>query len=141
MYTIMMPTELRQFFAWFVICDNFVYSCEIWFKLKEYFCEGSLDNHKNRALQEINKIFKSENMRCSDFGLPEPDNDLQIKTKLENEKKEMVFHENISKNIIAELNVDQKMIFDYITTKEKDSECMFLSMALEVQETHFFIKL
>ena len=66
-----MPTELRQFFAWFVICHNFVYSCEIWFKFKEYFCEGFLDNHENRALQEINQIFKSENKRCSDFGLPD----------------------------------------------------------------------
>ena len=64
-------------------------------------------------------------MRCSDFGPPEPDNDLQIKIKLENEKKEIMFHENISEKIIAELNVDQKMIFDYITTKEKDSKCMF----------------
>ena len=53
-------------------------------------------------------------MRCSNFRLPEPVNDLQIKIKLENEKK---INENVSKKIIAELNVDQKMIFDNITTK------------------------
>ena len=53
-------------------------------------------------------------MRCSDFGLPETDNDLEIKTKLEKEKKEMMFHENVSKQIIALLNVDQKIMFDHI---------------------------
>ena len=72
----MMPTELRQFVAWFVISDYFVFSCKIWFKFKEYSCEGFLHNRENRALQEINRIFKSENMTYSDFGLPEPDNDL-----------------------------------------------------------------
>ena len=33
----------------------------------------------------------------------------------------MMFYQDISKKIIAELNVDQKMSFYYITTKEKDS--------------------
>ena len=37
----------------------------------------------------------------------------------------MMFYENVKKKIIAELNVDQKIIFDYITTKEKDTKCMF----------------
>ena len=60
-------------------------------------------------------------MTCSDVGLPEADNDLKIKINWENEKKEMMFYQDISKKIIAELNVDQKMSFYYITTKEKDS--------------------
>ena len=34
-------------------------------------------------------------MTRSDVGLPEPDNDLKIKINWENEKKEMMFYENI----------------------------------------------
>ena len=35
-----------------------------------------------------------------------------------------MFHDNIYNKIIAELKVDKKMIFDYITTEEKYTECM-----------------
>ena len=76
---IMMPIQLRKFFLWFVLSDNFVLSFEIWNKFKEYFCESFSDNNENRALLEIDDIFKLENMRCSDFGLPEPDENLHIK--------------------------------------------------------------
>lgn len=41
---IMMPSELRKFFAWFIISDSYVLSREIWDKFKRYFCEGFLDN-------------------------------------------------------------------------------------------------
>ena len=41
--------------------------------------EGSLDDLDYTVLQEINHIFKSENLTCADVGLPEPDNNLKIK--------------------------------------------------------------
>ena len=55
---IMIPIQLRKFFAWFVLSDNFVLSFEISNKFKEYFCEGFSDNNENRAL--LDKI-NSEN--------------------------------------------------------------------------------
>ena len=78
----MMPIQLRKFFARFVLSDNFVLSFEIWNKFKEYFCKGFSDNNENRALLEIDNILKLENMRCSDFGLREPDENLHIKINL-----------------------------------------------------------
>ena len=87
---IMMPIQLRKFFAWFVLSHNFVSSFEIWNKFEEYFCEGFSDNKENRALLEIDDILKFENMRCSDSGLPEPDENLHIKINLENEKKDVM---------------------------------------------------
>ena len=85
--------------------------CEIWFKFKEHFCKGFLDDLENKVLQGISHAFKSENMTCLDVGLPETDN------LRKRNKKEMTFYENISKKIVADLNVDQKMILDYITTR------------------------
>ena len=97
---IMMPIQLRTFFAWFVLSDNFVLSFEIWNKFKEYFCEGFSDNNKKRELLEIDDILKLENMRCSDFGLPEPDENLHIKINLENEKKRCYVMKIYSKNVL-----------------------------------------
>ena len=61
-------------------------------------------------------------MRCSDFGLPQPDENLHIKINLENEKKNMLCHENIFKKLIAHLNVDQKFIFDFIMKESKKND-------------------
>ena len=93
---IMMPIQLRKFLAWFVLFDSFVLSFKIWNKFKEYIFKGFPDNNENGALLEIDDIFKLDNMRSSDFGLPEPDENSRLKTNLENEKK-MLCHENIWK--------------------------------------------
>ena len=83
----MMPIQLRTFFAWFVLSDNFVLSFEIWNKFIEYFCESFSDNNGNGALLEIDDIFKLENIRCSDFRLPEPDENLHRNINLKIKKR------------------------------------------------------
>ena len=53
-------------------------------------------------------------------------------------KKKMLCHENIFKKFIAQLNVDQKFIFDYLM---KESKKMIQIDGPGVQEKRFFIKL
>ena len=69
-------------------------------------------------LQGINNTFQSENVTCLDVGLWKPFNYLKINIIGENEKKSKdVLWKYIKKKIIAELNVDQKLILDYIITR------------------------
>ena len=84
---------------------------------------------------------KSENMTCSDVGLPEPDNDLKIKINWGDEKKRNDVLWKYIKKMIAELNVDQKIIFNYITTKEKDSKRMFYIIVPKGTGKKFLINL
>ena len=70
----MMPKLLRQFFAFFKMCENSPFSYQIWKKYKNYFIEGFKNNNLENALTVINNILKSENFQCSDFGLPSPSN-------------------------------------------------------------------
>lgn len=113
--SIMMPTELRKFFAWFVLSDDFVFSRQVWEKFKIFFCEGFQDDNENRALQEINECFLLESKQCSDFGLPEPKNvPNEINSRIQKDK--ILYHKELSEKLISQLNVDQKFVFDVITS-------------------------
>ena len=91
---------IRPFFALYFLPDDSVLSFEIWNTFKENFCQGFLGDNQNRALLEIDGIFKLENRRYSDFRFPELD-------------------EHISGKCIAQLNVDQKFIFDFIMKESR----------------------
>lgn len=90
---IMMPKQLRQFFAWFLMADSTPSSCKIWEKFKFNFCEGFRDNHETRALHDTNEVLKKENLSCEDFGLPKPSD---IET-------EIIIHDA---NVIKKINND-----------------------------------
>ena len=43
----------------------------IWNKYKQYFAEDFKTNKEMHALNDLNEILKTENFKCSDFGLPD----------------------------------------------------------------------
>ena len=59
--TIMMPKQLRQFFAFFIMSENTPLDYQIWEKYKKYFIKGFKNNNIENAHREINNILKSEN--------------------------------------------------------------------------------
>ena len=50
---IMLPTQLRKFFAYFLICEN-IQGNIIWEKYKKYFTEDFNEQKEDKALTHIN---------------------------------------------------------------------------------------
>ena len=71
--TIMLPYQLRNYFAWFILAEN-MQGTMIWNKYKTQFCDDFYENKEQNSLLHINNIFSLERMCCKDFGLPEPEN-------------------------------------------------------------------
>ena len=113
--SIMLPVQLRKFFSWFLITDN-INGNTIWTKFNKYFTEDFNNNKDNRALQHINEILKNEEMSCKDFGLPEPDEILDINN--ENNEENTLFCKQMFNNFFKQLNEDQKIIFTHILNNE-----------------------
>ena len=69
---IIMPKQLRKFFAYLLISDNLSIGLNIWNKYKNYFTEDFETNKEINALNHLNRILNRKNVKCSDFGLPDP---------------------------------------------------------------------
>ena len=82
---IMLPIQLRKFFASFLLCEN-IEGFIIWEKYKQFFTENFIENKENKALSHINQILETEEMSCKDFGLPEP-NKVEMKKPYECDAK------------------------------------------------------
>ena len=111
--SIMISKEFRKFFPWFLINDNISFACELWEFFKKYFSEDFKDNQEHKALREIEEILKSENLSCSEFGLP-TFNDLTYELSAHEkiiiiDKHKLLFQEH--KN---QLNKEQNDIFNFI---------------------------
>ena len=74
---IIKPIQLHNFLHDLLFLIALYY--QIWNKFEENFCKGFSNNNENRVLLEIHDFFKLENMRCSDFGLPESNENLHKK--------------------------------------------------------------
>uniref|UniRef100_A0ABD2WQX7 ATP-dependent DNA helicase n=1 Tax=Trichogramma kaykai TaxID=54128 RepID=A0ABD2WQX7_9HYME len=64
--TIMLPYQLRKYFAWFILSEN-IDGRLIWAQFKEFFTEGFKNNKESEALSHINSILNSEDKSCVDF--------------------------------------------------------------------------
>ena len=117
---IMMPKQLRSFFAYYLITDTVIVSYNLWEKYKVFLSEDFTVDKENKALLEIEKILKSENLLCKDVGLPTPiENDFTEYLNVDEYKK-------ISDELINKLNSDQKIVFNAITgAHEKHKENLF----------------
>ena len=112
---IMLPIQLRKFFASFLLCEN-IEGFIIWEKYKKFFTEDFIENKENKALSHINQILITEEMSCKDFGLPEPNN-FEIKTSDECDVEVINYCKQKFNNMYGELNVDQKHIFEQIISQ------------------------
>ena len=68
---IMLPFQLRKFFATFLLCEN-IQGNIIWEKYNKFFTEDFIENKEDKALGHTNGILNTEEMSCNDFGFPEP---------------------------------------------------------------------
>ena len=109
---IMLPIQLRTFFANFLICEN-IQGNIIWEKYKKYFTENFIDQKENKALTHINQILSTEDMSCKDVSLPEP-HKIYIKEIDENDKEMINYCKQKFNNTYPQLNDDQKYIFEQI---------------------------
>lgn len=64
---VMMPPQLRKFFAWFLLAEKFEGNI-IRNKYKSFFSED-LNDKENEALIIINEILLKENTNCQNFGI------------------------------------------------------------------------
>ena len=107
---VMLPFQLRKFFAWFLLSEN-IQGDIIWNKYKIYFAEDFKENKENNALIVINNILSMEDMSCKDFGLPEPNLDL-VHTENQNNQATLLYCQTMFNHMYNQLNVDQKLIFE-----------------------------
>jgi hypothetical protein len=68
---VMLPFQLRKFFAWFILAEN-IQGNLIWEKFKHFFSEDFKENEEKNALSHIQSILETEDKSCKDFSLPEP---------------------------------------------------------------------
>ena len=108
---IMLPFQLRKFFAWFVLAENYQ-GKNISDKFKSYFCEDFQENKENQALNHINDILSLEDMSCKTLGLPEP---IPLnKVNIFCNKDDILNSSKIFDKMFKQLNNDQKIIFEQI---------------------------
>lgn len=113
----MLPFQLRKFFAWFLLAENFQANA-LWQKYKDYFSEDFKTNKENNALNCINDILLKEDMSCKDFGLPEPDtNILEINSDIY--KGRILISKKIFDSMYLQLNKDQIYIFEQLINGSK----------------------
>lgn len=111
---IMLPFQLRKFFAWFILAEN-IQGNTIWNKFKNYFTEDFKTNKENNALSHIQSILENEEKTCKDFSLPEP-NSIIID---ENATCIDVLNSaDIFKHMFDQLTKDQKAIFEELIDNE-----------------------
>jgi hypothetical protein len=111
--TIMLPIQLRQFFAWFLLSEN-IQGDRIWNNYKNIFTEDFNDNKENRALLHINQIFELEDKTCESFNLPMP-NKTALSKIYDNE--EVLQSKCLFESMYNQLNNDQKNIFETICSQ------------------------
>ena len=117
---VMMPAQLRNFFALFILAENYQATI-IWNKFKNHFVEDFIEDSENQALLHINNILQTENYSCTDFALPEPNcNILKVSISQTDLKKyEKMYQKNYYK-----LNEQQKQVFDDIVTNRCKIVCV-----------------
>lgn len=106
--TVMLPIQLRQFFAWFLLSEN-IQGIHIWNNYKNSFTEDFKDNKENFALLHINQILETEDKSCESFHLPMPkNNNIHNKTDI---NKEILYCTSMYEKMYIQLNNDQRNIF------------------------------
>ena len=113
--SIMFPNQLRKYFVHFLLSENIPGNI-IWEKFKIKFGEDFHNNKEFNALKQINSHLLKEGLTCTDFSLP------SIKLNLESENIDesiIVQSKKIYEKMYAELNNDQKFIFDEIKNNSK----------------------
>lgn len=110
---VMLPFQLRKFFAWYLISEK-IQGTNIWEKYIKFFTEDFLDNKENRALIQINDVLLTEDMSCKSFGLPEPDLNFIQSSSDKDIEKTVVESSIIFKNMYHQLNKEPKCIFKEI---------------------------
>lgn len=106
---IMLPSSLRNYFAWFLMAEDLP-ALKIWNIYKEHFSHDL--KNENLALIEIDKVLKKENFSVGDFGLPIPnyeESENEIKGSCNKEKYKKKFEK-----MYNDLNKDQKNFFEKI---------------------------
>lgn len=109
---IMLPSQLRKYFAWLILSENIV-GDKILKKYKEFFIEDFKENKENNALIEINNIFMTEDMCCVNFGLPEPIQNIN-KEIYEVDENFILYSKTKYGSMYNELNEAQLNIFEDI---------------------------
>ena len=109
---IMLPVQLRKFFATFLLCEN-IEGYIIWEKYKNFFTEDFTENKEDKALAHINQILSTEEMSCTNFGLPEP-NENNVEKVDEYDFKFITSCKQEYESMYMKLNNDQKIIFNKI---------------------------
>ncbi|XP_031778423.1 uncharacterized protein LOC116416077 [Nasonia vitripennis] len=111
---IMLPFQLRKFFAWFILAEN-IQGNTIWNKFKNYFTEDFKTNKENNALSHIQIILENEEKSCKDFSLPEPNSIINDDaTSIDN----VLQSADIFKCMFDQLTDDQKAIFEELVDNE-----------------------
>ena len=113
---IMLPVQLRKFFATFLLCEN-IEGYIIWEKYKNYFTEDFTENKEDKALAHINQILITEELSCKNFGLPEP-NENNIRQTDEYDFKFVQYCKQKYESQYIQLNNNQKFIFNKIINSE-----------------------
>lgn len=115
---IMMPKQLRKFFAQFLLVDN-IQALSIWEKYKIFFCEDFQYNPFDHGLNEIEQILQVENKKLSDYCLPTP-NIKNIKSET-NSLFQQLQNESIKINeeMKKKLNMDQLLIYKKIISSNE----------------------
>ena len=113
---IMLPEQLRKFFATFLLCEN-IEGYIIWEKYKNYFTEDFTENKEDKAIAHINQILITEELSCKNFGLPEP-NENNISHTDEYVFKFVQYCEQKYESQYIQLNNDQNFIFNKIINSE-----------------------
>lgn len=105
---VMLPKQLRSFFAWFLLADN-IQGDKIWEKFKSFFCEGFQENAEDYALKHISDIFTAEDRSCTEFKLPEPNiNNTTLSAT------QTVAYERIYKEMYKTLTKEQQIVLNKI---------------------------
>ena len=125
-----MPHALRQLFVTLCVFCSPQSEIDLWEKFKLDLCEDYLFKTKNNielslnlALNDINELLKNNDKSCNDEHLPMPNLEM-IKTyinsninHLQNTKYTQKEHTAIAKELISNLNSEQKSIYEKVINK------------------------
>ena len=111
---VMLPFQLRKFFAWFILAEN-IQGNLIWNKFKQFFTEDFKENKENNALSHIQSILQTEDKSCKDYSLPEP-----TINSLGEIHENSAYSKNLFEILFNQLTADQRLIFtEIINDKNK----------------------
>ena len=121
-----MPFQLRELLAMICIFGNPLCPKKLWEDhkhemMEDYLRFNDLLTAENLALRDIEFVLQGHRFSCSDFGIPEPHDDLP-----DNEEHiDFELLQNDADALISMLNADQKYAFDSIMNPT-DVSCYFI---------------